>query len=82
MQGAELKVLRGCSKLEEFDYVYVELSYVKLYEGQPLFSEVAEHLFSKNFELAGTFNQTVTKAFGPTQADFLFCNKINLTQLA
>ncbi|HUG46685.1 MAG TPA: FkbM family methyltransferase [Sphingomicrobium sp.] len=72
VQGGELEVLRGCDQLELVDYLYIELSYVELYEGQPLFDEVTSYLSSRGFELAGTFNQAVTEAFGLTQADFLF----------
>lgn len=72
VQGAELAVLEGISALEAIDVVYVELSFVELYEGQPLFDEVAAHLAARGFALAGVFNQVATPAFGPTQADFLF----------
>lgn len=71
VQGGELAVLKGCDKLDA-DFVYVELSFVELYEGQPLFDEVADHLGKRGFRLAGVFNPTVTERFGPTQADFLF----------
>lgn len=72
VQGAELGVLKGCADLELADFVYVELSFVELYEGQPLFGEVAAYLSGRGFDLAGVFNQVVTDEFGPTQADFLF----------
>lgn len=72
VQGAELGVLQGCDDLERVDFVYVELSYVELYEGQPLFDTVASYLNRRGFTLAGVFNQANTAAFGPTQADFLF----------
>jgi FkbM family methyltransferase len=72
VQGAELRALQGCDWLELVDFVYVELSFVELYEEQPLFSDVATYLMGRGFTLAGAFNQVVTDAFGPTQADFLF----------
>lgn len=72
VQGAELQVLRGCDWLEAADSIYVELSFVELYEGQPLYEEVSAHLGSRGFTLAGIFNQAMTAHFGPTQADFLF----------
>lgn len=72
VQGAELAVLKGCERLEEVDFIYVELSFVELYEGQPLFGEVVDYLGQRGFELAGIFNQAMTERFGPTQADFLF----------
>ncbi|RYY25564.1 MAG: FkbM family methyltransferase [Sphingomonadales bacterium] len=72
VQGAELDVLKGCEELEQADLVYVELSFVELYEGQPLADEVIAYLQSRGFLLAGVFNQASTDLFGPTQADFLF----------
>lgn len=72
VQGAELDVLRGCAFLDAIDFVYVELSFVELYEGQPLALEVASHLARSGQRLAGVFNQIATASFGPTQADFLF----------
>jgi FkbM family methyltransferase len=72
VQGGELDVLKGCAALESIDYIYCELSFVELYEGQPLFDEVASYLGSRGFRLAGAFNQAMTDAFGPAQADFLF----------
>lgn len=76
VQGAELQALKGCDDLEQADFIYVELSYVELYEGQPLFNEVADYLSSRGFVLSGVFNQVTTGAFGPTQADFLFRNAL------
>lgn len=72
VQGAELEVLQGCKNLHLVKYIYVELSFVELYEGQALFEEVRNHLASHNFHLRGFFNQAFTSEFGPTQADFLF----------
>ncbi len=72
VQGAELKVLEGCSTLEHASFIYVELSFVELYEGQALFEEVAAYLFGRGFTVVGVFNQVSTARFGPTQADFLF----------
>lgn len=72
VQGAELQVLGGCDALEAADYLYVELSFVELYTGQPLHGEVASYLAERGFDLAGVYNQASTGRFGPTQADFLF----------
>lgn len=72
VQGGELRVLEGCGFLEEVDFVYVELSFVQLYVGQPLFREVGQYLAQRGFEIAGVFNQVVTPTYGPTQADVLF----------
>jgi FkbM family methyltransferase len=72
VQGAELQALKGCDDLEQADFIYVELSFVELYENQPLYNDVANYLEGRGFSLAGVFNQVTTAAFGPTQADFLF----------
>jgi len=72
VQGFELEVLEGATLLiKAIDYCYLELSYIELYKGQPLAAEVLSYLFSHGFQLAGVFNQVWTRAFGPTQADFL-----------
>lgn len=72
VQGAELGVLDGCGTIGCADFIYLELSFVELYEGQPLFGEVASYMAQRGFKLAGVFNQVETARFGPTQADFLF----------
>jgi FkbM family methyltransferase len=72
VQGGELEVFEGCDSLMRADFIYVELSFVELYEGQPLFQEVCEYLLSRGFTVAGLFNQVVTPEFGPTQIDVLF----------
>ncbi|MGO4713747.1 FkbM family methyltransferase [Bradyrhizobium sp. 2TAF24] len=73
VQGAELDVLRGSADLlDRFDTIYVECSYLPLYEGQPLVPDVTRWMDRNGFELAGVYNQHVDPARGPVQADFLF----------
>lgn len=72
VQGGELAVFEGCGFLERVDFVYVELSFVELYEGQPLFDEVCTYLVDRGFAVAGLYNQVTTDDFGPTQVDVLF----------
>jgi FkbM family methyltransferase len=72
VQGGELGVFQGCDPLAEVDFIYVELSFVELYEGQPLFQDVSEYLAGRGFTIAGVFNQVMTDEFGPTQVDALF----------
>jgi FkbM family methyltransferase len=72
VQGTELDVLSGIESLDLFDFIYVEVSFVVLYEGQCLFEDVRAHLAKRGFNLRGVFNQSTTSAFGPTQADCLF----------
>jgi len=72
VQGGELEVLKSIENLSLVDFIYVEVSFVELYERQPLFREIFDHLAERGFRLRGAFNQSCTKAFGPTQADCLF----------
>jgi FkbM family methyltransferase len=72
VQGGELGVFQGCDNLGEVDFIYVELSFAELYEGQPLFQEVTDYLTGRGFAVAGIFNQVTTDEFGPTQVDVLF----------
>jgi FkbM family methyltransferase len=72
VQGGELSVFEGCDSLTTVDYIYVELSFVELYEGQPLFQDVCNYLVTRGFVVAGLYNQVTTVEFGPTQVDVLF----------
>ncbi len=72
VQGGELGVFQGCHQLAEVDFIYVELSFAELYEGQPLFQDVTDYLKSRGFTIVGIFNQVMTDEFGPTQVDALF----------
>lgn len=76
VQGGELAVFEGCKNLEAIDFIYVELSFVELYESQPLFNEVTSYLLARGFSTAGVYNQVSTAQFGPTQVDVLF-KKVN-----
>jgi FkbM family methyltransferase len=75
VQGAELQVLQGAERvLEGIDYVVVETSFVKLYEGQADFAEVYEFLSSRQFRFAGVWDQLRSREDGAVlQADALFC---------
>ncbi|MDN5857971.1 MAG: FkbM family methyltransferase [Pseudonocardia sp.] len=72
VQGFELEVLRGAVPvLGKVGEIYVECSFVELYEGQPLVDEVICFLRCHGFRLSGVFN--ITSASGlPVQADLLF----------
>ncbi len=75
VQGGELDVLNGAEEILPFvDMIYCEASFVHLYERQPLADEIVSHLMQHGFTLRGVFNQSITKEFGPTQADLLFTN--------
>jgi FkbM family methyltransferase len=73
VQGYELTALQGCEDLlARFRYVYVEASFVELYVGQALATEVIAYLFSKGFKLICVANPSCGNARRPIQADFLF----------
>lgn len=73
VQGAEQHVIRsaGCL-LDHVDHIYVEASFVELYDGQSLFSDVFRELDAKGYRIRGVFNQIITSAYNATQADVLF----------
>jgi FkbM family methyltransferase len=73
VQGYELEVLRGSeSLLGRFDHIYVEASFVPLYEGQPLYDEVAAFLAGHGFQEKSRHNMGFDAEGAPVQADFLF----------
>lgn len=73
VQGFELEVLKGSDDcLVQFDTVYVEASFVQLYDGQPLASEIIDFLHQRGFRLAGVYNLSHMASGQPVQADFLF----------
>jgi FkbM family methyltransferase len=73
VQGYELAALRGCEDLLEcFKYVYVEASFIELYVGQALATEVVAYLLTMGFDLTCVANLSNGNAKRPIQADFLF----------
>jgi FkbM family methyltransferase len=73
VQGAELDVLEGCGALlRNIDYIYLEGSFVELYEGQPLIADIVAFLHGQGFAFRGVYNTSYTRDYGTTQADFLF----------
>ena len=73
VQGYELEVLKGCEEqIEYFDYIYVECSFIELYENQALADEVIQYLIKKSFRLKGIYNTYYDKKGVAIQSDFLF----------
>lgn len=73
VQGFELTALQGSGRLlERFNYVYVEASFIELYVGQALATEVIGFLFSRGFKLECVANLSYGASLRPIQADFLF----------
>jgi len=76
VQGYELQALLGCgSVLAAMDFVYVELSFRPLYQGQALADEVIKYLFNSGFMLAAVNSPTFNEAGHCMQADFLFSRR-------
>ncbi len=76
VQGFELSALQGCEDLLGcFGWVYVECSFVELYEGQALADEVIAWLRERGFMLTGVYNMTYDAQGRAIQADFLFTRK-------
>ncbi len=79
MQVYELEVLRGGLKmLEQVDYIFPEVSFQPLYEGQPLFGEVYDFLKSAGFAYASDLDVLPSPLDGTIiRADALFVRQIN-----
>jgi len=75
VQGFELEALLGCeSLLDNFDVIYCECSYVELYSGQKLASDIVAWLSLRGFELTGIYNPVYADSGQALQADFMFCS--------
>lgn len=73
VQGYEFEVLQGCEDiLQKFSHLYIECSFVQLYEGQPLAHEIIAWLESRNFILSSIHNLYYAKDGMAIQGDFLF----------
>jgi len=73
VQGFELSALKGCETLlQHFSHVYVECSFMELYQGQALADEVIAWLRERGFALSGVHNMAYDRSGKAVQADFLF----------
>ena len=73
VQGFELEALKAAeTMLPRFCWIYVECSYVSLYEGQALADEVTIWLKARQFGLRQRFNPTRGRDGTLLQADLLF----------
>jgi FkbM family methyltransferase len=76
VQGTELDVLQGAGRLlERFRWVYCEVSFVELYQGQVLADQLVKYLFERGFALSAVSNVSYGRSREPIQADFLFCRR-------
>ena len=73
VQGFELEVLRGAGdRLALIDELFVECSFVELYQGQALADEIVCFLRSAGFRLVGVHGLASSADGSSLQADFLF----------
>ena len=76
VQGAEHMVLRGATGiLPQVDFVYLEASFVELYDGQKLAGDMVVQMDELGFALRAVGSKSDTRQFGATQADLLFIRK-------
>lgn len=73
VQGFELEALKGARQvLSRCEYVYVEVSFVELYEGQSLAPDVMTFLADQGFRLSGVYNVEHDAEGRAVQCDMLF----------
>ena len=76
VQGFEYEALVGCeSLLSYFQAIYCECSFVELYSGQKLASNIIDWLHARDFALIGIYNTSYDRRGRPVQADLLFARK-------
>jgi FkbM family methyltransferase len=73
VQGFEKAALDGCQTLLPlFSHLYIECSFLELYEGQALADQIIDWLRQNGFVLSGVYNLSCDKKGLAVQADFLF----------
>ena len=78
VQGFEYEALRGCeSMLPHFQWVYCECSFIELYAGQKLASDVIALLADRGFSIDDIQNPTYSDAGHCIQADLLFSQSLS-----
>lgn len=76
VQGLEDKVIRGGERtFRAAKFVLIEMSFVPMYDGQPLFEEAHELLANIGFRFAGIKNQVDSPTTG--QPLFMHCLYVN-----
>jgi FkbM family methyltransferase len=72
VQGYEKTVLEGCGiLLDQIEFVLLEVSFRKSYQGEPSFDELNDLLKGKNFRLLAPLN-FLNDGISITQADLLY----------
>jgi FkbM family methyltransferase len=72
VQGSELNVIRGMGReIQQIDYIYAELSFIELYEGQALAAEIIAHMDKLEYSLVGLYHVR-SSGLQTLQAEALF----------
>ncbi len=77
-QGYELRVLEGAASLISrlaIPLIYLEVGFVPLYEGQPLFPEVYQYLFNCSYRLVWLYESSFHSHFYTIGANALFVHE-------
>ena len=75
VQGAELKVLQGATKLlKTMKVVILEVLFVDYYKDQTLFSDLYDFMIKHNFQMFGLYNLSTCVDGNLVAADSLFIN--------
>jgi FkbM family methyltransferase len=78
LQGAELKALRGAwAILPKFNYIYIEVAELELYEGAPQIREIVDFLYT-DFELV---DWQISKRYGYGNLFFIRNDIVKLPRL-
>ena len=74
-QGGELKALHGASKLiseKKIDLIYCEVSFMEMYEGSPLFQDIAAHLKENGYQLHNLYDLNLNERGELAWGDAIF----------
>ena len=77
VQGYEDRVIMGARNiLDRVKVIIIETSFKKLYEGQPLFSDIYELLYKQGFVYSGSWGEELKSPIDgtPLQQDSIFIN--------
>jgi FkbM family methyltransferase len=77
-QGYELRVLDGAASLmsrHAIPLIYLEVGFVTLYEGQPLFPEVYQYLFDRGYRLVWLYESSFHSHLYTIGANALFVHE-------
>jgi FkbM family methyltransferase len=73
VQGYEKNVLDGSSNLlKKIDYLLLEVSFIQMYDNEPLFDEIHSYLVQKNFQLVSPIGALEMKNGSIAQLDMLY----------